>query len=353
MYKKFVSNEKGTAIIIVALAMAAILGCVGLAVDVGIIYLEDQRMQTAVDAACLAGLQELPDTSAATDKVIEYALLNGIPESEISINFTNNDRRIIVSSNKDQALFFLKILGFSNSSLNAVAASEAGSPGQAFDYTVFSGSTSDTLKINGNDLLINGSAHTNQNFQAGGNHIEVTGACEAVGTIKTNGNNINISYRYPDSGVIDMPNYENEIQAQAQASGQVFNSSVHYNGNSLDVSNSIYVNGDVHINGNTINGAGAILATGDIHINGNCIHATANDQICVYSQGDIKINGNNIAIDGILYAPNGSIELNGNSITINGRVVGHTVKFNGNDISIIGDSTSVISLPGGGYRLVQ
>jgi uncharacterized Zn-binding protein involved in type VI secretion len=97
----------------------------------------------------------------------------------------------------------------------------------------------------------------------------------------------------------------------------------------------------------------AILATGEIHINGNCISASTQDQVCIYSLEDIKINGNNITIDGILYAPHGSIRFNGNNITINGKVIGNTVRFNGNNISINGDSSSVISLPGGGIRLVM
>ncbi|MEW6622202.1 MAG: TadE/TadG family type IV pilus assembly protein [Bacillota bacterium] len=352
MLRRLFSNESGSAVVLLAIVMTVLFGMAALAVDIGIVYHERQKMQYVLDAATLAGAQKLPDTLAATAKAIEFAELNGLTESEIEVSFLNNNRRLVVSSNRNQDLFFMRIFGFKSLSLNAVAAAESGSPGQAFDYTLFSGSSSKRLKLNGNNLLVNGSAHTNYNFQANGNSIQITGACEAVENITTNGNDISIPFRYPNSSYVDMLDYRQEVLAQAQAAGQVFENNVHYNGNNINVNNSIYVNGSVHFNGNTISGTGAILATGDIHINGNSINATTEDQVCIYSLGDIKINGNNITIDGILYAPHGSIEFNGNNITINGKVIGDNVRFNGNQISINGDSCTVISLPSEGVRLV-
>lgn len=352
MLKRLFSNESGTVIVLFTMFMSVLLVITGLVVDAGIVYYEKQKIQNALDAATLAGAQELPDTAAALTKAIEYAVLNGLTESEVEVSFTNNDRRLVVSSNKNQDLFFMRVFGFNSLSLHAVAAAEIGSPGQAFDYTLFSGSSTDTLRLNGNDLQVDGAAHTNENFRANGNNIRITGACEAVGTITTNGNNISIPNSYPGSGYVDMPDYEDEVHTQAQAAGQVFGSTVHYNGNNINVNNCIYVDGDVHLNGNTIAGTGTILATGKIHINGNSISATTQDQVCIYSLEDIKINGNNITIEGILYAPQGSIEFNGNNITINGKVIGYTVRFNGNNITINDDPSPIKSLPGGGIRLV-
>lgn len=352
MISKFFKSETGTAVVLFALAIALLLGTVGLAVDGGLLYIEKQRIQNALDAACLAGAQELPDTAAARAKAIEYANLNGLDESEYEIRFTHDNRRLELSCNRVRNLFFMSVLGFDTAQVSTVAAAEGGLPGHAFDYTLFSGSTDDDLRLNGNELLVRGSAHTNADFRANGNHIEVTGACEAVGTVTTNGNNINIPYRYPNSDYVEMPDYEDEVREQAQSAGQVFHSSVHYNGNQINVEGSIYVDGNVHLNGNSISGTGAILATGDIHINGNCISATTQDQVCIYSLEDIHINGNNITIEGILYAPNGQIRFNGNNITINGKVIAYTVRFNGNDITINGDSCTVVSLPGEGCRLV-
>jgi len=345
-------DEKGATTILIALAMVPLLGLAGLVADVGLLYIKKQAVQNALDAACLAGAQELPDTGAAEARALEFAALNGVNTEEIEVSFSNNNRRLTLSYTKTQDLFFLPVLGIDSADLRAVAAAEAGSPGRAFDYALFSGSDSATLSLNGNSLSINGSVHTNQNFQANGNYIQVTGACEAVGTVSTNGNYIDIPYRCPQAGHVDMPDYSDEIQAQAQAAGQVFNTSVQYNGNSVNVDHSIYVNGSVHLNGNTINGTGAILATGNIYINGNCLSASSQDQVCLYSQGNISINGNYITIEGILYAPGGTIQFNGNYITVKGKVIGNAVLFNGNYISITGGAITVTSLPSSGSRLV-
>lgn len=352
MFRELLVNEKGTAVILVALAAVLLVGCAGLALDGGMLYVEKQSVQNALDAASLAAAQELPNTTNARAKAIEYAGLNGLSSSDLGISFLNGNQRIQLTYTKNQNLLFMPVLGIYSTNIQNTAEAEAGSPGHAFDYSLFSGSTSDDLKINGNTYMIDGTVHTNSAFKVNGNTITVTGAAEAVKTITSNGNSISIPYRYPNSSFVEMPDHMNEVRSQAQAAGNVYSSDVHYNGNSINVNNSIYVDGDVHINGNTITGAGAILTTGSIHINGNCISATTQDQVCLYSGGDIDINGNGITVSGILYAPNGTININGNNITINGRVIADKIRINGNTISIDGDGISVISLPGSSPRLV-
>jgi Flp pilus assembly protein TadG len=244
MVKRLLSDESGTAIVLFAIVITVLMGICGLVVDVGVVYCEQQKIQNALDAATLAGAQELPDTAAARAKAIEYAVLNGMTEEEIEVIFTNNNRRLVVSSNRSQNLFFMQVFGFKYTNIYAVAAAEPGGPRQAFDYTLFSGSTSDTLRLNGNDLEVVGTTHTNEDFRANGNSIRITGVCQAVGTITTNGNNISVPDRCSGSVYVDMPDYEDAVHAQAQATGQVFGSNMHYNGNNINVNNSIYVDGD-------------------------------------------------------------------------------------------------------------
>lgn len=56
-----------------------------------------------------------------------------------------------MSCSRVRNLFFMSVLGFDSARVSAVAAAEGGLPGPAFDYTLFSGSTSDDLRLNGND----------------------------------------------------------------------------------------------------------------------------------------------------------------------------------------------------------
>jgi len=225
---------------------------------------------------------------------------------------------------------------------------QPGSAGQAFNYTIFSGSDLDMLPLNGSGLYVDGSVHSDDNLRINGTNITVTGLAEAVAQININGTNITIGSQSPNTGThIDMPDYSSQIQASALTK---YNAGLQYNGNNLNVTGNIFVNGDFQMNGTTISGTGVILATGDIKNNGNNItHTGASGQVCYYSQnGDITINGNNITIDGILYAPKGSIHINGNYITINGRIIANTVQINGSNFRVNGATNPVISLSSSG-----
>ncbi len=331
-----IKNEKGSTIVLVTVMMTALIAMMGVVADVGYAFLEKQEIQNAVDAAALAGAQELPDISKASAKASELAQQNNLEQSAIQISFEDSNRKIVVESTKNIKFSFVSVLNIFNSHVGARAAAVISSGG-IFDYTLFSGSSNTDLKLNGNNILVDGSVHTNDDLKVNGNCIRVTGISKAVKKIRVNGCRIYIPHREPYSSYVDMLDYTDEVKAQAEEAGQVFNSSKNYNGNNVHVDNSIYVKGSVHLNGNSIVGVGALLAEDDIHINGNLITQGSDDAICLYSERDIKVNGNSIVINGILYAPNGEISLNGNNIRINGKVIGKTVKINGNAISIIDD----------------
>lgn len=345
------TNEEGSVLILAALLMTALVALTGVVVDGGTVYMEKQKIQVALDAAALAGGQELPDTTSAANTALYYAELNGLDSDQVQISFPTNGK-IVVETNRRVELRFMPIVNINTVDLDLRAAAAMGAPKWA-GYTLFSASTSDTLRLSGNTYSILGSAHTNQNFRANGNTMTITGIVDALGSITVNGNAMNIPNRYPNSNFIELPDYTAEVQQQAETVGTVYNAGVHFNGNSIDVNNPIYVNGDVHMNGNHITGNGAILADGDIHINGNCLKNTTSDAVCLYSTGDIHINGNDIEVCGILYAPNGTIFINGNNIEITGKVIGNEVSFSGNTISIIDDDSALKALPGGGSRLVE
>ena len=52
--------------------MVILIGMVGFAVDVGHAYLVQRQLQSGVDAAALAGAQELPDPAAVTTVAKQY-----------------------------------------------------------------------------------------------------------------------------------------------------------------------------------------------------------------------------------------------------------------------------------------
>ena len=66
MKKHFWKDPKGSIAVMVALMLTGLMGFVGLAVDLGNLYVVRTRMQNAVDAAVCAGGLQLTDQSKAT-----------------------------------------------------------------------------------------------------------------------------------------------------------------------------------------------------------------------------------------------------------------------------------------------
>jgi len=365
MFRRLAGNQKGSIIALFAVTLIGLVIASGLVTDVGYLYVQHARLQNGVDAAALAGASQLPSTGNAQTLATTYAQKNGLVNGTLTPTFSNSNMQLNLTYSEYFPTFFLQAFNAlwqmaGNSSglipsqvqIQVVAAAAlkqtAGSAGQAFNYTIFSGSDFDMLPLNGSNLYVDGSVHSDDNLKVNGSNVTVTGMAEAVAQINVNGNNIIIGSQSPNTGVhIPMPDYSSQIQASALTT---YNASQQYNGNNLSVTGNIYVKGDFQMNGTTIAGTGVILATGNIKNNGNSItHTGASGQVCYYSQnGDININGNNITIDGILYAPNGNIHINGNNITINGRIIGNTVQINGSYFRVNGATNPVISLPGTG-----
>ncbi|MBC8254475.1 MAG: VWA domain-containing protein [Ardenticatenia bacterium] len=70
-------TETGQSLIVLVFAFLGLVAMLGLALDLGMLYVERIRMKRAVDAAVLAGVVELPDEEQAMARAIEYLDLNG------------------------------------------------------------------------------------------------------------------------------------------------------------------------------------------------------------------------------------------------------------------------------------
>ena len=81
-------GQRGQSLIIIAVAFVAILVIVGLALDLGLVYVERVKLSRAVDAAALAGAQELPLEEQAWARALEYLRNNGYDStnSKVEIN---------------------------------------------------------------------------------------------------------------------------------------------------------------------------------------------------------------------------------------------------------------------------
>jgi Flp pilus assembly protein TadG len=354
IHRNILIDEKGVVAVIVALVASALLGLTAFVVDIGAVALEKQKFQNAIDAACLAGAQDLPNISQAAITANNYVQLNGYQPSDISITFSDGNQKINITGVKEISYTFAKIFGLQSTNVNTFAAALKESLGGAFDYALFSGSESTTLTLNGSSQYVGGSSHTNKNFVANGSNITITGVCEAKGTVTTHGSSIHIDNRVPNAAYVAMPDFSETIRLQAEAAGQAYTGNKTYNGSSMVIDQPIYVNGNLTVNGSHFVGQGCVLATGSITFNGSNLNASTTDAVCFYSKnGNITINGSSAEFDGILYAPNGSITMNGSDQTVHGRVIGNTVTINGSSLTIQSGTNELQSLPAGSIRLVK
>jgi hypothetical protein len=130
-------GQRGQSLIIVAFLIVALLAAVGLAVDLGLMYVEKVRLGRAVDAAALAGAQELPDENAAFNRMVEYLKLNGydvnaegfdygwaFPEESDCFHPPCAHYHLVVSATQTVSLTFLRVLNFDTVDVSAHAIGE-------------------------------------------------------------------------------------------------------------------------------------------------------------------------------------------------------------------------------------
>jgi Flp pilus assembly protein TadG len=126
------ARERGQTIFVVALAMVALLAFVGLATDAALVYLENGRLQRAVDASALAAANKLPDTAEAELAAYEFARLNGYgfePVNDplgIAFPVTDPPRKIaVVTGTVDVDLAFLRVIGWNTAAVTAHGTGES------------------------------------------------------------------------------------------------------------------------------------------------------------------------------------------------------------------------------------
>ena len=112
MSRKLLKNQRGSVLVLSALAFVSLIGLVGLTLDMGNLYLQQIKIQNAVDAAALCGAQDLPNTVSATTDANTYLTNNGELPANATISFANGDTEMIISVTRSVQTMFLGVLGF-------------------------------------------------------------------------------------------------------------------------------------------------------------------------------------------------------------------------------------------------
>src|SRR5690348_7572546 len=137
------SDERGQVILFVIIAFIVLTALVGVVVDVGYAYRTQRNLQSAADAAALAGAQELPDSTMANSMATQYGAsssgnnkINGVASTETvttacitTIPGCSPVNSVTVSETANVPTFFSRILGFNSFKIKvkATACSPCGS----------------------------------------------------------------------------------------------------------------------------------------------------------------------------------------------------------------------------------
>ena len=117
-------GEEAQALVLFAGGLVAFCGLVGMSIDIGHLVFTKTDVQKIADASALAGVQELPGSTAnATTSATTYAAKNG--SSTNTILFGAGNSTITVTATRHVNYLFLKVLGFSGKDVSASATAKA------------------------------------------------------------------------------------------------------------------------------------------------------------------------------------------------------------------------------------
>jgi hypothetical protein len=121
-------SDRGQAVVIVVIALVVLLGMAAAVLDVGSWYREDRDLQATVDAAALAGAQELPeDSGAAAALADEFAEKNGGGLAAVTFSSVAFENDVIaVEGEREAPGFFARVLGIDSISVRAAAKARTG-----------------------------------------------------------------------------------------------------------------------------------------------------------------------------------------------------------------------------------
>jgi Flp pilus assembly protein TadG len=134
-------GNSGLTLGLIVIALPALVGAMGLAMDVGNVYLQQHRLQTADDAAVLAGAFCLPSNSGCvpTTTASNYAANNGInTRSEIVTGPTvgtapDGNPDVSMTLKRTVPYYFARLVGINSVTVQVASTAEAGAAVTVFN----------------------------------------------------------------------------------------------------------------------------------------------------------------------------------------------------------------------------
>ncbi len=123
-------SERGSILILAALATTAVMGFAAVSVDAGRLFGIRQRLVDVCDSAALAGAQELPEDPTTAEEVArEFIERNGLDPSWAAVTVSHGATRIGVSIARAADATFGRALGVGSTEVAASSIVEVGASG--------------------------------------------------------------------------------------------------------------------------------------------------------------------------------------------------------------------------------
>lgn len=116
-------KERGSVAVIVLVGLVAILGFGAIVVDGGQVYYQRGKLQSAADAAALAGARVLATQGAhaAQQQALAVALLNGLKPSEVVVAVSLANHEVTVNTTREVNFGLARAINHSTSEVSAAA----------------------------------------------------------------------------------------------------------------------------------------------------------------------------------------------------------------------------------------
>ncbi len=393
-------REGGQALVLFVLALAALLGFMALAIDVGQAMVEKRSAQNAVDAAALAGAAYLPNHDNAVAKANQWLTLNGYTPGDgntvtITTPYNGDPNKIEVRLSNSVGPSFAGAVGFAGFNITARSVGKR----NINPYAIFqtgpnpSGDDDDDdpecdgeLELEGDNFFIAGSTHADGEFEIEGDNLEITGAVTYVCEFESEGTNLTFG-----SGPTQLPapvpppvsfEYSDFATCTFSVSGnlRISNSTPQYfvnnNVSSGQLKPGVYcATGDIkldeNISASQISGNVTFVAHGEIEMEHNNLNLTAyrldvlaftdgcededdddgdpgenpgdpGDTDGDAGEGEIELEADNLTFSGMLIAACGEVEVEGDSVfSPSTLILGQEVELEGEDGSITAGNYTV------------
>lgn len=122
-------NEDGQVLPLMCMLIVVMCGVIGLAVDLGRVYVTRAQLSRSLDAAALAGVVELPNTSAATTKAVAYMNVNMPSAINVTAVPDAPNQKVTMSATAGVNTLFMKLIGVNSVTVHADAEAGASNSG--------------------------------------------------------------------------------------------------------------------------------------------------------------------------------------------------------------------------------